>query len=201
MADDLAAAAVEGRVVQHVDADFVEVPGIVRRVLKVPRQLAGIDVQRDHGVGVEVVTGSRLRIVDWDRVAGAPNGELRRRIAGAGLPEPPAAGLPGVVLVLPGFAAGIARLRHDVPAPELGARSRVERRDPAARLRVAGAIGDNHLAVSGDRRRIESFLAAEFVGGRHLLVPDDLPAVAIDRNHEPSRKIADDWALPATTPT
>ena len=105
VADDLPAAAVDRRVVQHVDADFVEVPRIVRRVLEVPGQLAGVDVQRDDGVGVEVVAGTRLRIVDRDRIAGAPDRELRRRIVGAGLPEAAAAGLPGVVRVLPGFAA------------------------------------------------------------------------------------------------
>ncbi len=157
MADDLAAAAVERRVVQHVHADFVVVPGIVRRVLEIPGQLAGVDVQRHHGVGVEVVARTRLRIVNRHRIAGAPDRELRRGVVGTGLPEAAPAGLPGVVRILPGFAARVARLRHDVPAPELLAGSRVERGDPAAGFRVARAIGDNHLAVGGDGRGIEAF--------------------------------------------
>ena len=200
MADDLAAPAVERRVVQHVHADFVVVPGIVRRVLEVPRQLAGVDVQGDDGVGVEVVARARLRIVNRHRIAGAPDGELRRRVVGAGLPQAAASGLPGVVGILPGFAARIARLRHDVPAPELLARSRIERRDPAARLGVAGAVGDNHLAVGGDRRRIEAFHVAEFVGRRHLLVPHDFAGVAVDRNHAAVGQIGDDQVFPERDP-
>src|SRR5439155_26599719 len=106
MADDLAAAAADGLVIEHVDADFVEVPGIVRGVLEVPRELAAVDVQRDDRVGVEIVAGTRLRIVDRDRVASPPDRELRRGIVGARLPEAAAAGLPRVVLVLPRLAAG-----------------------------------------------------------------------------------------------
>src|SRR5205085_8309635 len=99
MADDLAAATADGLVIKHVDADFVEVPGVVRRVLEVPGELAGVDVQRDDRVGVEVVAGTRLRIVDRHRVPRAPDGELRRGIVGARLPEAAAPGLPRVVLV------------------------------------------------------------------------------------------------------
>ena len=138
MADDLAASAVDRRVVQHVDADFIEVPGIVRRVLEVPRQLAGLDVHRHNRVGVQVVAGTRLRIVNRNRVARAPDGELGRRIVGACLPEAAAAGFPRVVRVLPGFAARITRLRHDVPAPEFARRAQrsshaFSRRPPRSR--------------------------------------------------------------------
>ena len=66
VADDLALLAVDRRVVEHVDADLVEVPRVVRRVLEVPGELAGVDVERDDGVGVEVVAGTELRIVDRD---------------------------------------------------------------------------------------------------------------------------------------
>src|SRR5437773_12450824 len=37
----ISGAAVDGRIVEHVHADFVEVPGIVGRVLEVPRELTG----------------------------------------------------------------------------------------------------------------------------------------------------------------
>ena len=196
VADDLPASAVDRRVVQHVDADFVEVPRIVRGVLEVPGQRTCVDVHRHHGVRVQIVAGTRLRIVDRHRVARAPDRELRRRIVRAGLPEATAAGLPRVVLVLPGLAARIARLRHDVPAPELLARTRVERRDPSAGLRVAGSVGHDHFAVGGDRRRVESFLAAEFVGRRHHLVPHDLAGVAVRRNHTAVGQIGDHEILP-----
>src|SRR5437016_8148162 len=97
-----------------------------------PDELASLDVERHDRVGVEVVAWTRLRIIFRYRVAGAPDGELGRRIVGPGLPEPAAARLPCVVFVLPSFAAGLARIRHRVPAPQLVASSGVERRNPAA---------------------------------------------------------------------
>ena len=63
MADDLARLAVDGKVVEHVHADLVVVPRIVRRVLEIPGQLARVDVQRDDGVRVQVVAGPRFRVV------------------------------------------------------------------------------------------------------------------------------------------
>src|SRR5712691_12759772 len=118
-----------------------------------PGELAGLDVERNRRIGVEIVAGPRLRVVDRNRIAGAPDRELRCRVVGAGLPEATAAGLPGIGLVLPAFAARIARLRHHVPAPELVAGLGVERGEPAARLRVARAVSDQNLALGGDRRR------------------------------------------------
>ena len=61
--------------------------------------------------------GTELRIVLRNRVSRTPNGEPRRWTVRAGLPDA-AAGLPGVVLILPRLAAGIAGLGHDVPPPE-----------------------------------------------------------------------------------
>src|SRR5262249_58979008 len=108
---------------------------------------------------------------------GAQDRELRGRVVGAGLPQPAAAALPGVGLVLPGLAAGVARLRHDVPAPELVAGLDVERGEPAARAGVARAIGHDHLALGGDRRRQESLLAAELLPLGAPLFPGHLAPV------------------------
>src|SRR5204863_8277223 len=99
-----------------------------------------------------------------NRIAGAPDRELRRRIVGTRLPEATAAGLPGVVFVLPGLAPRLARLGHYVPAPQLFSRSRVECRDPAPCLRIAGAVRHDHLALGGNRRGIEPLSGAEFIG-------------------------------------
>ena len=76
MADDLAGLAVDRGVVEHVDADLVVVPRVVRRVLEIPGELAGVDVERDRRVGVEIVARARLRIVLRNRIAGAPDREL-----------------------------------------------------------------------------------------------------------------------------
>ena len=117
-------------------------------------------------------------------------------VVGARLPQPAAAGFPRVVLVLPGFAARLARRRHRIPAPQLVARPRVERRDPAARLAVARAVGDDDLAFGGDRRRKEFLAAAEFVGLRDHLVPDDLAVVAVDRDDAAVRQVGDHEVFP-----
>src|SRR5439155_6017763 len=107
-----------------------------------------------------------------------------------------AAGLPGVILVLPGLAAGLARLGDGVPAPQLVAGSGIERRDPAARSPARGAVRDEHLALGGDRRGVESLLGAEFVDDGDLLVPDDLAGVAVERDHAAVGEVGDHEVFP-----
>ena len=196
MGHDPAALSADGEVVQHVDADLVVVPRIVRRVLEVPGELAGRDVERDRRVRVEVVARSELRVVDRERVAGADDVEVRGRIVGAGLPDAAAARLPGVVIVLPRFAAGIAGLRHDVPPPQLVAGLDVERRHPAARAAVARAVLDDHLAVGDERRRQELLGAAELLLAGDHLVPDDLAVVAVDRDHAAVGQVGEHQIFP-----
>ena len=48
VADHLAVLALDHGVVDHMDPDLVIIPGIVRRILEVPFQLTGFDVQRDR---------------------------------------------------------------------------------------------------------------------------------------------------------
>jgi len=55
--DHLALLAVDHLVVQHVDADLVVIPRVVRRYWKLPHELAGVDVERHRRVGVEIVAG------------------------------------------------------------------------------------------------------------------------------------------------
>ena len=161
-----------------------------------PLHLAGRDVERDDRVRVEVVARTELRVVDRERVAGAEDVEVLCGIVGAGLPDAAAAGLPGVVIVLPRLAAGVARLGHRVPAPQLVAGVDVERRHPAARAAVAGAVLDEDLAVGHERRGQEPLLVAELVLGRDLLVPDDLAVVAIDGDDAAVGQVGDDLVFP-----
>ena len=196
MAHDFACPSVNRRVVQHEHAGFVVVPRVARRVLEVPRHLAGGHVQRDDGVGIEVVAGTELRVVDRDGIAGAENVEILRRIVRAGLPDAAAAGLPGVVIVFPCFAAGLARLGHCVPPPQLVAGVDVERGHPAARAGVAGAVLDEHLAVGDERCRREPLLAAELVFRGDLLVPEDLAVLAVDGDDASVRQVGDDLVFP-----
>src|SRR5258708_13080290 len=102
-------------------------------------------------MGIEVVAGTRLLVVDRERVAGADDVETRRRVVGAGLPDSTAAGFPGVVVVFPGFASRVAGLGHDVPAPELLAGPHFEPGPPPPPSPLPPAVLPNHLPVAHHR--------------------------------------------------
>ena len=119
---------------EDVRADLVEIPHVAGRVLEVPVHLAGVGIVRDRAVGEEVVARPIGRIVHRHRVAGPPEGLVGGGIVGSGHPQGAAAGLPGVVLVLPGFAAGLAGRRNGVFLPEPLAGLGVE---PAIQSRTA----------------------------------------------------------------
>src|SRR6185503_8408643 len=97
------------------------------------------------------------------RVAGADDIQLLHRIVRTGLPDAAAAGFPRAGVVFPALAAGIAGLRHGVEAPDLVAGLHVERGDPPAGSRIAGAVLDTHFPVGDDRRRVDALLAAALI--------------------------------------
>ena len=71
------------------------------------------------------------------RIAGALDKLMGRRIVASRHPHRRAADLPGVVFVLPGFAAGFARRRNRELFPHHLAGRRVERREPVTHAAVA----------------------------------------------------------------
>src|SRR5262245_10885652 len=117
---------------EDVRAGLVVIPMVAGRVLEVPVHLAGVGIPRDHAVGVEIVAGAIGGIEHRYRVAGAPDHLVGLHVVGAGDPHGAAAGLPGVVLVLPGLAAGLAWRRDHVFAPDDLAGRAVERGDEVA---------------------------------------------------------------------
>ena len=154
MRDQLARLAVDLAVDQDVRADLVVVPHVAGRVLEVPVHLAGVGIPGDRAVGVEVVARPIGRVEHRHRIAGAPDGLVGRRIVGAGHPDGAAAGLPGVVLVLPGLAAGLAGRRDGVLAPEqLAGRGIERRRSSRARRWSPPAAPTMILSLIGERRR------------------------------------------------
>ena len=88
---------------------------VVRRELEVPFELAGIGVERDHAIAIEVVAGAMVAIPIGTGIADAPVGEIEIGIVGARDPDGGAAGLPGIAG--PGFVAGFARAGDGVEAP------------------------------------------------------------------------------------
>ena len=158
MADHLARLAVDGGVVQHVDAVLVVVPRVVRQVLVVPDELAGIDVERRprswcrdcrRGAIPDRIAAPDCRCPRWsawspDRRSRSATCRRRRSSRRCSCPS-----------------RSRCRARR-ASAPRTSAtvrcRSCVERREPAARAAVAGAVGDQHLAFGGDRRGAEALL-------------------------------------------
>src|SRR5262249_59312031 len=105
-----------------------------------------------HAVGVEVVAGPIGGVEHRHRIAGAPDHLVTGDVVGAGHPHGAAAGLPGVVLVLPGFAARLARCRHHVFAPQQLAGRGIERGDEVAHAAVATGGTDDDLVLDRERR-------------------------------------------------
>src|SRR5260370_27002312 len=101
-----------------VGADLVVIPHVAGRKLEVPIHFASVGVPGDGAVGEEVVAGPVGWVEHRHRIAGTPDGLVGVWIIGAGHPDGAAAGLPGVVPVLPGLTAGLARRRDRVLLPQ-----------------------------------------------------------------------------------
>src|SRR5262245_35684500 len=153
MREQLAVLAVDLGVDEDVSAGLVVVHVVVRRVLVPPRDLAVRRVEGDRAIGEEIVAGTISRIVGGNRIARAPIRQVGDRIIGAGAVERPASGEIGVVLVLPGLAAGLARRGDRVGLPLELAGLGVERGDPVAQPAVAAGAAHDDRILQRQRRR------------------------------------------------
>src|SRR5579885_1028407 len=88
------------------DLRGVVVVWIVRSELVEPFQLAGIGVQRDDGIGIEVVAFALRRIPVRARVSGSPEREVQCGIVRTRGPDRAASMLP--VITLPCFVSSLA---------------------------------------------------------------------------------------------
>ena len=129
MGDELARLAAHLPVDQNVGAGLVIVPHVARHVLVVPVHLAGVRIPGDQAVGVEVVARPVIGVEHRHRVAGPPQHLVGGGIVRPGHPHGAAAGLPGVVLVLPGFRTRFTRRRNHVFPPRQLAGRGIERDD------------------------------------------------------------------------
>src|SRR6202030_2178993 len=90
-------------------------------------------------------------------------------------------GLPGIVGVLPGLAAGFARCRNGVLQPDPLAGGGIERSDPVAHPRAAIGSADDDLILDGEGRRRDDH--ARYFGERGL--PRDLAGLLIGGDDTP----------------
>src|SRR5262249_49426947 len=152
-------------------------------------QLAGIVVERDYAVGVEVVAGAEFGVEIGSRIARAPVLHVELGIVRAGRPDRAAAAVPGVVAVLPGLVAGLTLGRNGVELPLLLARSQVGRGNEAADA-IFGTGNTGHGLVLGDQRRHRDGLGDRWIG--NLLLPSGRARLLVDGEHAAVERGGDD---------
>src|SRR4029077_8940976 len=133
------------------DGNGVIVPTLIGYRLEVPSQLTGIDVERNDGTRVQIVSGAPLRVEHVHRIAGAEIGKVRLRIERRLGPHAAAAKRDSA-RVCPGFRPRLARCRdHGKPPKKLASVSR-KRSDVATTALVASGRPDQDLILYGERR-------------------------------------------------
>ncbi len=176
--DDFPVLAVDFGIDEDVAANLVVVVVVIRRVLEMPRDPAVRDIEGDRAVGVKVVARTIARIVGRNRIARTPIGQIGRRIISAGAEERAAAGLPGIVVVFPGFAAGFAGRWDGKGLPFRLAGLGIERCQPVAQAAVAAGAADHDRILERERRGGE--FEVRLV--EQVLVPHDLVGLLVGRD-------------------
>ena len=147
---------------------------IVRGVLEVELDSPGGGVQRDGGVGVQVVARMGMTI-PRARLADTPVDGVEDGVIGSRHPRRTAAVLVGVAR--PRVAARLTGGRNGVRLPHFFTRLGVARRNEAANTELSARGADDDLAVDGQGHYGEA--VGGFVVG-HGVVPNDLTAGGIE---------------------
>src|SRR5579871_3926985 len=190
---ELAVLAVDLGVDDRVFGDFVEIIGIIRRVLEAPFDLAVIRAQRQHARGPLVVAGAIFRVPVWPGIADALVERVGLRVIGRGLPHGPAAMLPALLAVLPGLVAGLAGTRDRVRPPRRLAGVEVGCLDVTADAELATG-GAHDRQVANDEWRDRQRLADRRVG--NLALPRDFTGLLVDGEHPPVERNGNHLVLP-----
>src|SRR2546422_10251680 len=120
----------------------IPIVAVVRCELEMPLPLAGIGVQRDHGVREEIVAGSADGAVDlrsW--ISDRPIQSVKAGIIRSGQPHRTGAGFPTVPC--PGVVAEFTRSGNRVPAPDALTARRIVRVHKTTRAALASAYAGN----------------------------------------------------------
>ena len=176
---------------------------VVRRELVVPLQRAGVGIQRDDRIGIQVGALPRIRIPVRAGIAGAEVQEIQLGVVRAGHPDRSSAVLPGVAVRWPCEVARFTRSRHGVEPPDLFSALRVERGDETADPVLAAGRADDDLVVDDERRNGQRVAELRF---RQRDVPDRLADLRVDRDEMPvdrthEQRIAEDRQTAIDAPT
>src|SRR5580765_6442305 len=101
----------------------IPIMNVVRHELEIPFQLAGIGVEGDGAVGVQVVAVPRVAVPIWRWIASAPDDEVLFGVERARRPCRRSAGFP--CLARPGVAAGLSWFGNSPEAPAALARGHI----------------------------------------------------------------------------
>ena len=161
----------------HEDGDLGCVPVVlvVFGELKIPVELAGIGIQGEQRVAVEVVTGAAFAAIGRGRIAGGPEDLVGSGVVGAGVPCRRAADFPGVCF--PGIVAGLAGTGDGVEAPAALAGGGIVSVNEAAD--AVFAAGDSDQDEVFDDERSDGEAVAKFIVGCGL-VPEDAAGFAVE---------------------
>lgn len=149
----LAHLAVDFGVVKNERRAEIGFPDVVMDDLVMPFQLTGLDVERDDGVGKEIVACAQLAAELRNGIADAEVCEAQLRIDRRGHPHAAAARLPVLVILRPGLVTFMALVGNDVEGPLLLAGLGVQPDDAPAQPEVAVRHAGNEHAVRVGRRR------------------------------------------------
>src|SRR5262249_56819745 len=109
MGDQLAPLISDVAVNEDVSTNFVIVPHVARRILKIPVHGAAFGIQGKGTVRIKVVAWPNCGVILVHRVSGSPEGLIGFGIVVPGDPHGTAARLPGVCGAFPGLAARLTR--------------------------------------------------------------------------------------------
>ena len=139
---------------EHRDLHGVPIELVVGRELVVPFQLAGVGVEGDHRVGIQVVAGAIVAVPAGIGIAGSPICQVELGIVRAGHPNRAAAVLPR--LAGPGLGDRIVGgHRRRVKAPDFFPGLDVVGADPAVGALLVGGRSENDLVLDHQRRHIQ----------------------------------------------
>src|ERR1041384_714315 len=161
---------------QHRLISRIEIPRVVRNLLVIPLQLAGIRIDRNDAVGIEVFALANFVVEIGRWITDAPEDQVLGSIIGAAQPCRAAAVLPDISCG-PGLVSGFPRPGDRIEAPCEPSCLRVERADVTTVGAIASGAADDDLIFDNERSAVD--IAAAFLYVFDFDVPDFLAGARV----------------------
>src|SRR5882672_42033 len=163
--------ALVGKIDQNRGFRRVIVEQVMRCELKMPLQLSGVRIQREHAIGVEIIAGPRAAIEIRRRITRAPVQRVEFGVVGSRHPSGAAA--TQIRIAWPTFRAGLARAWNGPEAPGQLAGLGVEGGKEAAYAIVTPGGADDHFVFDHQRRAGSSVVFVSYGATSAPLVVKD----------------------------